>query len=111
MSSQSELQTIVSEFGHQLVTVRRQWNDWRKAVYRFHAIENVHWSDVSGGVNAHANREYLHGYVWCDKMVSGDLAHSCMHGKVPHRIKVCIVQIDNTKPIHQALKRSVEITI
>jgi hypothetical protein len=40
---------------------------------------------------------YLHGYVWCDGMIAGELAHSCRHGPGPHRIKVCITKIDNKK--------------
>jgi hypothetical protein len=38
---------------------------------------------------------FLHAYVWCDKMIGGELAHSCQHGAGPHDIKVCIVKKDN----------------
>jgi hypothetical protein len=70
------------------VEVRRQWNDWRVAVYTLSDIDDLHWDRVSGGVNARAPREFLHCYVLCDGMVSGDLAHSCRHGQGPHNIKV-----------------------
>jgi hypothetical protein len=32
-----------------IVLIRRQWNDWRDARYR-----GLHWTSVSGGVNAPA---------------------------------------------------------
>jgi hypothetical protein len=35
-----------------VVTVRRQWNDWREVKYRLCDIEGLHWTKVSGGVNA-----------------------------------------------------------
>lgn len=44
---------------------------------------------------ARANRFYVHGYVWCDGAVEGEVAHSCRHGRPPHSIKVCIVAVDN----------------
>lgn len=73
-----------------LVEVRRQWNDWRVAVYRLSDIDGPHWDSVSGGVNARAPREFLHAYVRCDGMISGEISHSCRHGRGPHNIKVCI---------------------
>jgi hypothetical protein len=73
-----------------LIKVRRQWNDWKIAVYKLSSISGFHWSDESGGVNAPAPQLFLHGYVMCDGMESGELSHSCRHGPPPHRIKVCI---------------------
>jgi len=81
--------------GDTLVWVRRQWNDMRGAAYRLADLRNLHWSDTSGGVWARANRPYVHGYVWCDGAVKGEVAHSCRHGTAPHSIKVCIVAVDN----------------
>lgn len=80
-----------------VVWVRRQWNDSRHAAYRLADVSGWHWSDMSGGIQARANREYLHAYVWCDGMIAGELAHSCRHGQRPHRIKVCITKVDNKK--------------
>jgi hypothetical protein len=78
-----------------IVTVRRQWNDWREARYRLRDIEGLHWTDVSGGVNARAPRALIHGYVWCNGMIDGELAHSCQHGEGPHRVLVCVVKKAN----------------
>ena len=77
--------------------VRRQFDDHRHAAYRITDMGGLHWSNRSGGVQHRANRHYLHGYVWCDGMIAGELAHSCRHGPGPHRIKVCITKIDNKK--------------
>ena len=74
-----------------LVYVRRQYNDHSIAGYHVEQLSRLHWSDVSGGVRARANRPYLCGYVWCDEAVEGAVAHSCAHGEGPHHVKVCVV--------------------
>jgi hypothetical protein len=86
------------------VTVRRQWNDWRRASVHIEDISGLHLTDVSGGVNARAPRAFLHGYVWCSAFIEGEVAHSCRHGSGPHNIKVCVVQKDNEKDIYAALR-------
>lgn len=78
-----------------LVWVSRQWNDNRGAAFRLGDLERPHWSAVSGGVRVRANRAYVHAYVWCDAGVEGELAHSCLHGEGPHRIKVCVTAVTN----------------
>ena len=90
------------------VIVRRQFNDWRTATYRVDDLSDLHWSDVSGGVRARANREYLCGYVFCDAAIEGELAHSCRHGEGPHQIKVCVVKGDNTKATYAGLLACME---
>lgn len=80
-----------------LVNVRRQWNDYKIATYRLSDIDGLHWSDTSGGINKRAPREFLHGYVLCTGLLSGELAHSCRHGQGPHSIKVCITKTGNEK--------------
>ena len=80
-----------------IVWVRRQFDDHRHAAYRLADVEGWHMSDISGGVQHRANRRYLHGYVWCDGMIAGTLAHTCIHGPPPHRIKVCITKKGNEK--------------
>lgn len=83
----------------QFVRVRRQWNDYRIARYRADDVTGIRWDNVSGGVQAPTPQYFLHGYVWCNGMVEGELAHSCAHGYGPHNIKVCILQVDNTPEI------------
>jgi hypothetical protein len=91
----------------QIVIVRRQWNDnWRHARYRLDDIFNMHWTDVSGGVNARAPRKFVHGYVRCDGMIDGELAHSCRHGTAPHYIKVCMTKKGNEPVWPKILERT-----
>ena len=80
-----------------IVWVRRQFDHHKHAAYRLADVDGWHWSDVSGGVMHRANRQYLHGYVWCDAMIAGELAHTCRHGPPPHRIKVCVTKKGNEK--------------
>jgi hypothetical protein len=86
------------------VWIRRQWNDWRSAKVAYSAVQGIHWSDHSGGVQAQANRFYLHGYISCGVLGDQEFPHSCVHGRAPHRIKVCIVKIDNEAAIYEKLK-------
>lgn len=87
--------------------VRRQWNASLAAEIRLADLSGLHWSDFSGGVGKRANRPYLHGYMSCDAIISGDLDHSCMHGPPPHRIKVCVVAKDNDRKLMATLKAGV----
>jgi hypothetical protein len=70
-----------------IVWVRRQFDHHRHAAYRLADVRGWHWSNISGGINHLANRYYLHAYVMCDGMIAGELAHRCIHGPPPHRIK------------------------
>lgn len=89
------------------IWVRRQWNDYRKAKYKLGDISNVHWDNISGGVYARAPQYFLHGYVWCNEMLEGELAHSGIHGDCSHNIKVCIVKKDNAPEVYARLTRKV----
>jgi hypothetical protein len=80
-----------------VVWVRRQFDSHKHAAYRFSDMSGWHWSDISGGTQKRANRQYLHAYVMCDAMIAGELSHSCAHGPGPHRIKVCVTKTDNKK--------------
>jgi hypothetical protein len=77
------------------VSVRRQWNDWKIAQYKLKDIGRLHWSNLSGGINATAPQLFVHGYVLCDQMIDGELSHSCRHGPPPHLVKVCITKKGN----------------
>jgi hypothetical protein len=80
-----------------VVWVRRQFDSRRHAAYRLSEVSGWHKSSISGGVMTRANRRYWHGYVWCDAMIAGELAHTCRHGPSPHRIKVCVTKKGNEK--------------
>jgi hypothetical protein len=47
---------------------------------------------ISGGICAPCPRPFVHGYVMCDGMIEGELAHACSHGQAPHKIKVCLTK-------------------
>ena len=79
----------------ELVYVRRQPGDHQTAAYRVEDVDGVRFDHVSGGVNKYLHQPALCGYVLCDEMVEGDVAHSCRHGPAPHRIKVVIPKICN----------------
>jgi hypothetical protein len=78
-----------------IVSVRRQPTDWRVALYDRAQVSSLHWSDISGGVNVSLTHPFVHGYVLCNAMISGELAHSCSHRPPPHSILVCLLKKDN----------------
>ncbi len=85
------------------VNVRRQWNDYKIARVKADNITGLHFSSISGGVGRPSPRPFLCGYVSCDAILSGDIAHSCQHGNPPHLIKVCLVKKDNEPQIYRRL--------
>jgi hypothetical protein len=78
-----------------VLNVRRQPADWRVAQYDRAHVSGLHWIDVSGGVSATLTHSFVHGYVLCNAMISGELAHSCRHGPPPHSVLVCLLKKDN----------------
>ena len=88
----------------QFVVVRRQWNNKRRARYRLSDFWGARWDNMSGGINRSAPRMFIHGYVLCDQLIEGDLAHSCRHGRPPHRIKVCVTKKDNDPAVFAAIE-------
>ena len=97
VESQDRSSEIPAE-DNEIVHVRRHWNDWRIAEARFGSLSEFHWSSISGGVQSLTPQPFIHAYVSCDQ-VEGDIAHSCLHGRGPHSIKVCIIKKDNEKPM------------
>ena len=78
-----------------LVSVRRQWDSWEVAQVTVGEVANPLWDLVSGGVKETAPEAFIYGYIFCDAIVSGSVAHSCLHGTAPHSIKICILRKDN----------------
>lgn len=93
----------------ELVRVRRHWNDYRIATVRLAQLTGLHWSSTSGGVGVNSPRPMISGYVYCDQVIEGELAHSCSHGPAPHRISVVVVQKDNPKPLIKSLKARADV--
>ena len=84
----------------ELVSVRRKWDSWEVAEVYVGEVANPLWDLESGGVKETAPEALIYGYVFCDAIVSGSLAHSCQHGTGPHSIKVCILRKDNPPRIY-----------
>jgi hypothetical protein len=74
--------------------------------HREKCLEGFHFDNISGGVYARSPRYFPSAYVWCDR-IRGDIAHSCIHGKGPHRIKVVVGQKDNDKKDYKKLMEKV----
>lgn len=86
-----------------VVRVRRQWNSRRIAEVRFGDIDDLHWARTSGGIGHRSPFVMMYGYVLCDRLIGGSLAHSCIHGQGPHRIKIVVLKKDNPKRLIEAL--------
>jgi hypothetical protein len=74
-----------------IIKVRRQPGHWRLADYRLSDVSRIRWDYVGGGIQRRS-QWHVYGYVMCDAMLSGKIAHSCRHGPPPHRVKVCITK-------------------
>lgn len=75
------------------VYVRRQMDDYRVASIPISRMTGLRYDTVSGGVQTDSSL-LLYCSVWCTDL-EGDIAHSCVHGKPPHEIKVCVLETDN----------------
>jgi hypothetical protein len=84
---------MISDDG--FVWVRRQW-DGTPAKYLRDDFQSPHWGQDSGGRGGGHPRYFIFGYIMCDGSNDGEIEHSDFHGPCPHRIKVCVVDKDNT---------------
>ena|SRR6476660_9041560 len=83
-----------------LVVVQRAWSEWRTALVHVTDLEDVHWFRPAGAV-----RPLIHGYVWCDRVVSGRLSHDCTKSPCPHRVLVCLLKSHTTGSVFEELSR------
>jgi hypothetical protein len=81
-----------------LVVVQRAWSDWRTAVVHVAELEEIHWFQPAG-----AARPLLHAYIWCDKIVSGNLSHDCLNSTSPHRLLICLLKSRTAPCVYEAL--------
>jgi hypothetical protein len=86
-----------------IIRIRREWKSCRIGEVRFGDIDDLHWARTSGGTGHRSPFVMMYGYILCDRLVAGTLAHSCVHGEGPHRIKIVVVKKDNPKGIVAAL--------
>jgi hypothetical protein len=81
----------------QHVWVRCQWHDWRRGKVLLSNLQGLHWCSHSGAAEGPASRRFIHGYINCNQILEGEVAHSCSQEGRPHRIRVSIVRKDNPK--------------
>lgn len=75
------------------VYVRRGPMDGLTAVCMFSQIQRPRWDGITGGVPRLTAHPMIFGYVYCDRFISGEVAHSCAYGgPAPHLIKVCLIK-------------------
>jgi hypothetical protein len=86
-----------------IIRIRREWKSCRIGEVRFGDIDDLHWARTSGGTGHRSPFVMMYGYILRDRLVAGTLAHSCVHGEGPHRIKIVVVKKDNPKGIVAAL--------
>jgi hypothetical protein len=77
-----------------VVKVRRQPGDYRLATYPLEKVYRMRCDNVGGGIQQRSAM-HVYGYVLCNELTGGKLAHSCRHGPPPHEIKVCITKKHN----------------
>ena len=87
----------------EIIWVKRSPTDWESAKYPFEALENPCWGDYAGGLQVPLPYPFIQGYVWCNGMVEGEVAHSGSHGPCPHRIKVCVIKRYNDPKVYDKL--------
>jgi hypothetical protein len=92
--------------GH--LRVKRHSSDWQEASYAFEAVQEPHWSQLSGGVQRPFPREMICAYVVCNQAHAGEVAHSGLHGECPHRIKVCVTKRGSSPQAYAELKRQAD---
>jgi hypothetical protein len=70
-----------------LIRVHAEWDGWRSAEVRMRDLHDVHWLRPNG-----APRRFVHAFISCTDIVSGDIAHRCEAASAPHRLLVCVLK-------------------
>jgi len=85
---------------HMLIRVQSEWNGWRGAEVRLADLCEVHWHQPS-----RAPRRFVHGYMSCSNIVTGDIPHDCDRTSAPHRLLVCILKSHTVPVVYASLAR------
>jgi len=88
--------------GSVLIRVHRSWDGWRSAEVHMTDLQEVHWRQPNG-----APHEFLHAFISCTKLVSGDMSHIC-DGSAPHRLLVCLLKKHLVPAAYAELARQAE---
>ena len=82
-----------------LISIQREWNDWRTAQVPLSALQNVHWFQPSG-----APRPLVHGFVSCGDLLTGTIPHEC-EGTPSHRLRVCVLKCHTAQDVYADIAR------
>ena len=82
-----------------VVRVEPAWDSWQSAEVHICDLEDIHWHQPPG-----APQQLLHGYIWCDRILSGSVPHDCCDG-LPHRLRVCVIKKHVLEPAYMELVR------
>ncbi len=85
------------------IYVRRQPNDYKIGKIKFEDVTDLDWGMTTGGIKVQTNQYYIFGYIYCNQVLEGEIAHSCMHGPAPHHIRVCVLKKDNDKKLYNSI--------
>ncbi len=93
------------------VTIRRSpWDSGSSVDILVDDLWHFHMRDRAGGVAKRnpGGRQFLYARMSCaDLPEDSYFGHSCMHGRAPHEILVCICKCDNPD-IYESLKHLIE---
>jgi hypothetical protein len=84
--------------GDILIRVHTAWNSWRNAEVRLADLEDVHWAQPKGSTH-----EFVHGYIRCTQVASGEIPHDCRRDSLPHRLAVCVLKRHATSATYAML--------
>ena len=94
----------MSAVGAEQVIVRRRWNATEFAAVDVTSLWGIHLRNEPGGVCRALPRALLFAHVWCDKLFSGNLGHTCREESSPHELLVCILPNDNPVMLYERLR-------
>jgi hypothetical protein len=83
-----------------LVCVQLEWDGWQTAEVRLTDLQNVHWLQP-----ARARRPFLHGYVSCATITTGEIPHDCERTKGPHMLRVCVLKRHNAPSVYAEMAK------
>jgi hypothetical protein len=83
-----------------LIRVHAEWDGWQSAEVRMRDLQDVHWLQPND-----APRRFVHAFISCSAIVSGDIGHRCETASAPHRLLVCVLKRHATAGAYDELVR------
>ncbi len=86
-----------------LIRIQSDWMGWSTADIRFGDVHDPHWFHP-----ARAPRVLIHAYVWCSRIIAGQVPHQCESVSAPHRLRVCILKRHTLPSVYAELVRQAD---